>query len=367
MSTIAAGFTQPATSGYGPRGSVLTQAGLVRDKLDLLTRQASTGQVADSHGGLGTGAATSLSLRPAITRIAAWQANIGAVQGRMDVAQSSLEQIGAIASDFRARTADLNGLSAAMVDSVAAAAREALRSVAGLLNARHGDQYVFAGQDGANPPVPDAETILSSGFFTEIQTAVAGLGGGAAATIAATLATASSNDPATSPFSATLSQPAAALDVLKDRVPVGDGRLVQVGILASANSDASSAGASTTGSHMRDILRALATLGSLSSDQMGDPAFAEVVADTRTGLEGAISALAVDAGVLGNRQAALAEADTRLGETATVLQGQVADVEDVDMADVLSRLALTQTQLQASYQLLAGLQTLSLTNFLSAA
>jgi flagellar hook-associated protein 3 FlgL len=179
------------------------------------------------------------------------------------------------------------------------------------------------------------------------------------------MATATSNDAGTSPFSTTLSQPAAALEALKDRVPVGEGRSVQVGILASANSDATSTGAATTGAHMRDILRALATLGALSSDQMGDPAFAELVADTRTGLEGAISALAVDAGVLGNRQAALAEADTRLGETATVLQGQVANVEDVDMADVLSRLSLTQTQLQASYQLLGGLQSLSLTNFLA--
>ena len=366
MSTIAAGFSQPATSGYGPRGSVIAQAGLVRDKLDMLTRQSASGQVAATYGGLGNGAAISLSLRPEITRIAAWQSNIDAVQGRMEVAQASLEQIGAIASDFRARTADLNGLSATMVDSVAAAAREALRSVAGLLNARHGDRYVFAGQDGANAPVPQAESILSSGFFTDISAAVAGLGGGAAAVIASTMTTASSNTAGISPFSDALSQPAASLEVLNDVVPVGDGVAVQVGILASANDEAVSAGSSTTGSHIRDILRALATLGSLSGDQMADPAFAEVVADTRTSLEGAISALAVDAGVLGNRQAALAETRTRLGETATVLQGQVANVEDVDMADVLSRLSLTQTQLQASYQLLAGLQSLSLTKFLGA-
>jgi flagellin-like hook-associated protein FlgL len=36
------------------------------------------------------------------------------------------------------------------------------------------------------------------------------------------------------------------------------------------------------------------------------------------------------------------------------------------MAQVLSRLSQTQTQLQASYQLLAGLQALSLTKFLPA-
>lgn len=365
MSTIASGFSQAATAGFGARGSVIASAGQVRDRLDQLTRQAASGRVADTYGGLGAAAATSLSLRPAITRIAAWQANIDAVQGRMEVTQSSLKQVSAIAAAFRARTADLNGLSEAMVDSVAASARDALRSVAGLLNARHGDQYVFAGQDSANPPVPGAESILASGFFGDIAAAVAGLGSsGAAVTIAATLATGGSNAAGVSPFSASLSQPAGTLDALTASVPVGDGRSVQVGVLASANADAASLGASTTGSYIRDIMRGLATLGSLSSAQINDAGFAALVADVRTGLEGAITALNVDAGVLGNRQAAITEGRARLGETATALQGQVADVEDVDMAAVLSRLSLTQTQLQASYQLLAGLQGLSLTKFL---
>ncbi len=367
MSPIVAGFASPATSGYGARGSVLATAAQVRDQLDTLTRQAGNGRVADSFGGLGGGAGITLSLRPVLTRIDAWQANVNAVDGRMALAQSGMEQISAIAASFRARTADLNGLSAAMVDSVAAGARDALREVAGLLNTRQGDQYVFAGQDSANAPVPQAEAILSSGFMAEIQAAVAGLAtNGAAATVAATLATASSNTAGTSPFSATLSQPAAALAALRASAPVGDGRTVQVGILASANSDATSTGASTTGSYMRDVLRGLATLGALDSSQMDQPGFAELVADVRSGLEGAITALNVDAGVMGDRQAAIRDGRDRLDGMATVLRGQVSDVEDVDMAETLSRLTLTQTRLQASYQLLAGLQSLSLVKFLPA-
>ena len=367
MTTIASGFSQPATAGFGARGTVLASAAQTRDRLDLLTRQAASGRVADTYGGLGAGAATSLSLRPAITRIAAFQANIDAVQGRMAVAQSSLAQISAIAADFRARTADLNGLSTVMIDSVAAAARDALRGVAGLLNARHGDQYVFAGQDSGTAPVPDAEAIQSSGFATAIAGAVATLGtNGAAATLSSTLATATSNAAGTSPFSATLSQDPVDLDALRARAPVGDGRSVQVGILASANTDARSLGAGSTGSYARDILRGLATLGALSSTQVNQAGFAEIVADVRAGLEGAITALNIDAGVLGNRQATITDARARLDETTTVLRGQVADVEDVDMAEVLSRLSLAQTQLQASYQLLAGLQGLSLTKFLQA-
>jgi len=367
MSVNGAGFSHPATSGYGARGSVLASASQVRDRLDLLTRQASTGRVADTYGGLGAGAATSLSLRPAITRIEAWQANSNAVQGRMDVARSSLEQISAIASNFRARTADLNGLSSAMVDSVTAGARDALRTVANLLNARYGDQYVFSGQDSGTPPVPQADAILQSGFYHEIATAVASLDpNGAGATIATTLATATSNAVGTSPFSATLSQPAGALDALAATVPVGDGRVVPVGILASANAEAVSGGPGSTGSYIRDILRSLATLGAMDSGQINTAGFAALVADTRSNLEGAITALNVDAGVLGDRQAAIRDGHARLEETAIALRGQVSDVEDVDMAETLSRLSLAQTQLQASYQLLAGLQSLSLTKYLSA-
>ena len=367
MTQIASGFSLPATAGQGARGAVLASAAQVRDRLDVLTRQSASGRIADTLGGLGAQGTASLSLRPAITKLESFQANIDAVQGRMDVSRASLDQIAGIASTFRARTADLNGLSAAMVDSVAAAARDALRNMATALNARYGDTYVFGGQDSSTAPVPDADAILSSGFFTEISTAVGTLGAsGAAATAAATLATASSNAAGTSPFTTTLSQPVAVLDGLKDRVPVGEGRQVQVGILASANSDAVSGGTSTTGSYMRDIMRGLATLGSLSSSQMNDPGFAALVADVRESLTGAETALGVDAGVLGDRQAAIREDKSRLEQAATALRGQVSNVEDVDMAETLSRLSLTQTQLQASYQLLAGLQSLSLVKFLPA-
>lgn len=365
---IPAGFTDTAASGFGVRGSLIASAAQVRDRLNTLTRQAATGRVAESFGALGSGAATSLSLRPAMTRIQAWKDNINAVEGGMQVAQSSLQQISAIASTFRARTADLNGLNTSMIDSVAAGARDALRQVAGLLNARNGEQYVFAGQDSANPPVPQADAILSSGFVTDIATAVAGLGvSGAAATIAATLATASSNTAGTSPFSSALSQPASALAALRPTAPVGERSTVAVGILASVNADATSPGSSTTGSYMRDILRALSTLGALDVRQVGQAGYAALVDDVRRSLEGAVTALNVDAGVMGDRQAAIRHSRLRLDETATALQAQVANVEDVDMAETLSKLTLTQTQLQSSYQLLAGLQSLSLTKFLAPA
>ena len=68
--------------------------------------------------------------------------------------------------------------------------------------------------------------------------------------------------------------------------------------------------------------------------------------------------------MLGDRQSALQARSSQLDDVGTALKGQVSDAQDVDMAETLSRLSQTQTQLQASYQLIATLRGLSLANVL---
>ncbi|HTN11612.1 MAG TPA: flagellin [Acetobacteraceae bacterium] len=356
-----------ASVSYGSLSQLLANSGQVKQRLDRLTGQAASGLVGTSYAGLGQGAAASLALAPALAHQQAWSANIDAASGRMQAAQGALTQISQIASDFYAKTNNLNGLNASTVDSVAAGARDALRQMASLLDTQVAGVYVFAGQDSANPPVPNPDAIGSSGLVAQITSAVQGLSGaGAAATNAATLATASSNAAGVSPFSAALSQPASALAALRPSVQTGDASSVPTGMLASANGDIASTGASTTGSYTRDIMRSLAVLGALSSSQIADPGFAAVVADTRISLGGAITALNADAGVMGDRQAALTRTQSGLADLGTALQAQLANAQQVDMAQTLSALTQTQTQLQASYQLIAGLQAMSLVKFLPA-
>ena len=155
---------------------------------------------------------------------------------------------------------------------------------------------------------------------------------------------------------------------------VGQNQTEPVGITASANGlmPASPPGPSpipggppaSTGSYMRDVLRALATIGSLSSAQANDPGFASLVQDTRVSLMGGIAAMAQDAGVLGNVQSSLTATQSRLADTQIALTGQVSSAEEVDMAATLSRLSLVQTQMQASYQLIASMNSMSLVKFL---
>lgn len=349
----------------------------VHTKLDKLTNQASSGLISDDYAGLGNGAATSLNLRPQIANLQTWQNNVDAAMGRMSVAQSALTSLQSIAANFYSQLNNVQSVAASEVDSIAAQARDALGQVASLLNSQDGGVYVFAGQDSDNPPVPDAGNILTSGFYTQINTAVSNLAtNGAAATAQATYDVATSNAIGTSPFSAYLSQSSAVLQAAPPIVQVGNGQTEPTGIPASANglipdsstdpSTASIQGGppASTGSYMRDVLRALATIGSLTSAQANDPGFADLVQDTRISLSGAVSAMAQDAGVLGSVQSSLTATQSQLSDTQTALTGQVSSAEDADMAATLSQLSSVQTQLQASYQLIAGMSGLSLVKFL---
>jgi flagellin-like hook-associated protein FlgL len=300
----------------------------------------------------------------------------------MSVTQAAMTQVQSIAAHFYAQLANVQGVAASAVDNIAATARDALSQVASLLDTQDGGVYVFAGQDTANPPVPDPNNIANvaahpGGYYDQISTAVGNLGvAGAVATAQATYDIALSNAPGTSPFSAYMSQPSAVLQTQLPTVQVGQNATRHVGLLASANAliPDTPPGApplpggppASTGAYMRDVMRALATIGSLNGAQASLPGFGELVQDTRTSLSGAVSAMACDAGVLGDTQSSIATTKTQLSDTEAALTGQVSSVEDVDMAKTLSALTLVQTQMQASYQVIASVSGLSLAKFLPA-
>ena len=89
------------------------------------------------------------------------------------------------------------------------------------------------------------------------------------------------------------------------------------------------------------------------------------MSDTRTSLRGAITSMSDDVGTLGNTQSALTDTGTRIGDMQTALKTQLSNAQEVDMADTLSQLTATQTQMQASYKLIAGMSDLSLVKFIS--
>ena len=319
-------------SGIGGGGIGLLQAltadsGTIREQLAVVTQQTASGMVSTSYAGLGAGARTALNLTPQIAQLGTWSSNIDSATARLGVTQSALTSITSIASTFLAKAATLNGLTPGVTADVAAAAKTALVQVAQLLNSKVGDTYVFAGQDTANPPVPD--------------------------TTAATLITdLLGSDTATPPFSTTLG-------TAVPTVQTGPGERAPVGVLANQNTLSVSA-APTTGSYMRDIMRALATLATATDG----PGLQATAADTSARLQSAVSAISSESGALGDVQAGLTTRQKALADTKTTLTAQVSGVEDVDMAAALTQVTQLQTQLQASYQLIAGVKDLTLSKYI---
>lgn len=362
---MGAGISPFGVANYSMMTQLVADSAATREQMDQLTQQAATGEVSQTYAGLGAGAPISLDLNPEIAEINVWQGNINAAQGSMQVTQTALSEVSGIASNFSAELNTLNATDSQAVDTVAASAQQALVQVANLLDSTDGQTYVFAGQDSTNAPVPNPDQILSSGFYTGINSAVAGLAtNGATAVTASILAVGSSNAPGTSPFSPALSEPPAALAGQQPTIQVGASQFVAVGVLASTNGFVASTGSVTTGSYMRDVMVGLAAIGSLSSADLNASGFQSLVQNIQSMLQGAVTALNQDAGVLGNQQSALNNAASTLSDTADALKTQVGGVQNVDMASTASQLSLVQTELQASYQVIASMGSLSLVNYL---
>ena len=350
--------------GFPELGQLTAGLSQISKNFDTLTQQASSGMISNTYAGLGGGVSVALSLGPEIDSLTTAQTNIAAASGPAQVTQTAMTQIGSIAANLLAEMPDLTNLNSAEVGSIAANAQSALAQVGDLLDSQYNGVYVFAGQDSANPPIPDPDQITTSGFYTQISAAVANLtANGAAATAAATLAIAGSTTAGTSPLSATyLAQSAASLT--PPLVATGDGQSQPLGLLAGSNIGPVSTGTSTTGSYMLDLMRALATVGSLSSSQASDPNFAGLVSDTQTSVAGAITAMNTDVGILGEQQSSLTTLSTTLSDTQAVLTGQLSTAQQVDMATTLSNVTLMETQLQVSYQMISAASGMTLAKFL---
>ncbi|HYZ33406.1 MAG TPA: hypothetical protein VE684_14140, partial [Crenalkalicoccus sp.] len=321
-------------------GQLDAGAEALRLRLQMLTRQVSTGRVADAPGDLGAALSRSLDLSADIARRDTYGTAIGTALNHAGVAQTALQRLGDIARAFGDGTAiRLDPNDPDSIPLAASAARQALVEVGQLLNTSADGVYLFGGSDSANRPVPDPDNLPAAGFATQIASAVATLGGGnAAAVTAATMAAAQSDAAGVTPFSGFLSDPTQGLTEPRQAVPAADGVTVPVGLFANRNAAAVSAG-ETTGSWARDLMRGLATIASLTPAQAASPAdFRAVVDVIRNGLQSAAAGIADEAGALGQTEARLTALQDQHDSVTTTLTAQLSDIRDVDMAQAITQL-----------------------------
>ena len=323
----------------------------------------SSGVTSDSYAGLGDGRYQALNLQPQITQLGGWQQNVATAQNTLTVTQTALSRITTIATNLQTSLTSLKGDPGSTgIATAALQARQSLTELGSLLNTRDGSGYVFGGNDATEAPVTDPDSILQGSLFTTIAGSVAAVGStGAAAAESATLAAATSNDPGTSVFSAALSVDGGSAASLGHDVAVGEGDHVTVGFVATAGGAAT---ATSTGSWVRDLVRALATVGSLDQADPGSAGFATLVNDTSDAVSGVSGSLTTTVAALGQTQAQLTAQSGTLSLTSDALTQQLGLVKASDPASLSTQLTDTQNQLQASYSLIADLKGLTLASYL---
>jgi flagellar hook-associated protein 3 FlgL len=346
------GAGNAAILSHGLLGTLVSNSASIQNQLSTLTEQSSTGLVAQTFGGLGSGAQVALDLSPQLAQVSAYTQNIDSATTNLNLTTQVLGQLEGIASTFYSATLSLSTGTSGELSTLASQAQQALGQVQNLLNTQSGANYLLAGQDTANPPAPDT---AFNAYVTSVQTAVAGLPtAGAAATEAATLAAATTG----SPFSSTLG-------TAPQTMAVGFGVTARIGVVAGQNAYAPSSTTGSTGSYVKDLIRSLSTIAALNSAPVSASAgFTTLVADTHTDLGNAVSAINDETAGVGTALQSLTADQTNLGNTKLALTKQISNVENVDAAATATALTQAQTQLQISYKLIATMQSLSLLQYL---
>ena len=115
---------------------------------------------------------------------------------------------------------------------------------------------------------------------------------------------------------------------------------------------------------IRTVMNALFALATTDLNSATETGFHEIAiraaSDLASGGRG-VTSLSADLGV---KEAMLDSTESRHKDYQVVIATQLDRAENVDMAEAVTKLTQTQTNLQASYQLLATLRNLSLANFL---
>ncbi len=338
-------------------GSMALEQASMRARMDVISRQVSTGQRGVVHGDLGLDARRAIDLKAEIAKREVFTQAAGRAVARADATQTVLGRLHDLASSVSAEALRARTLGAVSVESLADIARAAMEEAAALLNTRHGGEYLFSGSDVSAPPVPDAANITTGPMATAIAASVATLDPTNAATVLADTQ-AIATDPATTPFSAFLEGDGTT--EARRALQVADGERVAIGVFA--NRDSADEVAASWG---RDLLRSLATLAAVTPAQFdaGD-GWQDLLQGTVDSLNGAATGLAAEQGKLGAASARIDAARERHDDMLVALRTQLGDVAEVDLAQVSAELAQVKERLEASYTVTTMVSRLSLASML---
>jgi flagellar hook-associated protein 3 FlgL len=298
-----------------------TQARLADTQL-----QVATGKKSQTFSGLDQDVSRLTNLKNDLAKSQQYVDNIDTVTKRLNLMEFGLEQIDDIARDMRSLIRNsLNG-DAADTNNLQELAQQYLDQVTEIMNLRDDSRYLFAGARTDTQPVD-----LSNGVYTP---------------------------PVPPPFDTTVDTGYYQGDTTISEVRTDDNVVVQYGITADQSA-------------FEKVIRALdhvaqttfsTPITTAEKTMLNDAITTLTEATEDNGTEKTIGELTADV-VLDMTM--LDSQKTRHEQFINFTSETVSDIENVDTAEAVTFLNFQQVQLQASYELISRVGSLSLVNFLS--
>lgn len=287
--------------------------------------QAATGKKSQIFSGIAPDSSRLVNLKNEVAKSEQYIENIATTEKRLKLMNLSLETIDEIAREMRSiSVSSLNG-EAATTNNISVIAAEFLDQTVELLNQKDDSRYLFAGAKTDTKPVN-----LNNGVYTA---------------------------PTPPPFDAVVDTGYYEGDTTIQQVRIDDGVTIQYGITADQSA-------------FEKVVRALDNIAQTTFSVPITPAEKQVLNDAITllteateinGAQKTIGAFAADV-ALDLRTIDIQK--DRHGEFINFAIESIADIENVDTAETLSLLNFQQVQLEASFQIVARLGQLSLSNFI---
>lgn len=322
-------------------------------------QQVSSGKKTQNYSGLGNDTRQHVNLNVVKQGVEAYRNTLATTQVRMETMQRVLQRIGDLAVDIRNNAITAAGETGSTVHAAQLknAAESALREITQILNTSLDGRALFGGLDTDTPPMISPGQVATPGTPLDDVAQITALLGAPDAPLTVLnnvrqyFGVPLTTDPPGTPLGPssnfyqgdTTGQISARIE---------DGVDVAYGIRGD---DAA----------IRKVLSGLYTLATTdrtaaNAAQWGD-LVTQVIQNDLTPAGYEINAVVAD---LGLNQAAVRDAKQRQDDLLVDIDAQIGKLENVDMAESITKLSLLQNQLQASFQVTAGLRDLTLTNFL---
>ncbi|OUI85296.1 flagellin [Acetobacter orientalis] len=335
--------------------------------------QTSTQTIGETFADLGPNRATALSLAPKISQVTSWQNNITQAQSSLKITASALQQIASLAQNMATNLLSMSGTSGSSstaTNSYAAQAQSALTELTSALNTSDGTGYVFAGNASNEKPLQGNASLSDSTLASTIASTVKSLTSSNASSIMESVTSATNDDK--SIFASTLyasGNPATTTQNLQQAASsqrytvISSGETMQIGAVATQG-NASDASPTSTGSPIKDLMRDLMVVSSMSGMSSDTSGYADLVKQLHASLTTTVSQITNMETTIGTQQNTLTARASLLASMQTSLQTQLSNARSVDVAQVAIHSQDVNTSLKASFILISDMKDMSLANYI---